>query len=90
MTKTGKKRYICSFVKKDSNGISEPHVVVIAAHNSIIARAILCEKYNVVNNDIPKDHYYTNDIEGIKTIRLSDTNVYEGETENDSFNDNNS
>lgn len=86
MTRTGNKRYICSFVK-EVDGELKPNVVVIAAANNIIAAAKLCEKYGVVNHQIPKELHRANSEEGIKTIRLSETNTYEGETEDESFSD---
>ena len=82
--RTGKKRYICSFIKV-VDGTLKPRVVVIAAHNNIIARAALCEKYGVKNIMIDKDRVRLNSEEGIKTIRLSDTNVYEGEESHENF-----
>jgi hypothetical protein len=81
MVRTGRKRYICSFVKKNVDGILKPNVVVIAATNEVIARAQLRAKYNVPNVAI-KDNC---DKEGVKTIRLSETNTYEGEAEGDNF-----
>lgn len=81
MTRTGNKRYICSFVKEDENGELKPNVVVVAAPNSLIARAVLCEKYKVKNKSASRN----NTEEGVKTIRESDTNKYEGETEDESF-----
>ena len=79
------KRYICSFVK-EVDGKLKPNVVVIVAPNNIIARAILCEQYSVKNIMLPGDRTWRNDMLGIKTIRLSDTNTYvddEGNTSND-------
>jgi len=71
----GNKRYICSFVKEIVGGF-QPNVVVIAASNNVLARALLCEQYNVVNTMIEKDRQWLNAEAGIKTIRLSDTNTY--------------
>lgn len=88
MTRTGKKRFICSFVKKMSDGELKPNVVVIAADNSIVAKALLCQTYGVVNKEIPKERHWANDTEGIKKIRQAETNVYEGESEGDNFGDN--
>jgi hypothetical protein len=79
-----KKRYICSFVKQTKEGM-KPNVVVVAASNNVVARAVLCERYGVRNADIPKENFHRNDVEGIKTIRLSETNVYEGESINENF-----
>jgi hypothetical protein len=74
---TDNKRYICSFVKK-VDGVLKPNVVVIAASNNIIAAAKLCETYDVVNHQIPREFHHSNNQEGIKTIRLAETNTYEG------------
>jgi len=70
------KRYYCSFVKKTEDGELKPNVVVITAPNSTVARAILCYQHGVVNIIIPEERRWWNDREGIKTIRLSDTNTY--------------
>ena len=75
-TRTGDKRYICSFVKLNADGELKPNVVVIAASNQLMAKAKLCESYGVKNVFIDKDKVRLNSEEGIKTIRLSDTNVY--------------
>ena len=83
MTRTGNKRYICSFVKKDDHGELKPHVVVVAAVGPIIARAILCQKYGAINKPAGRD----NKQEGIKTIREAETNTYEGEPEGENFSD---
>ena len=83
MTRTGKKRYICSFVKKDNQGELKPNVVVVAAMGPIIARAIICQKYGVINKPAARD----NSEEGIKTIREVETNTYEGESEDENFSD---
>lgn len=81
MVRTGKLRYICSFVLKNKTGRLVPNVVVITATNEVMARAQLCSQYSVPNVAI-KDNF---DKEGIKKIRLSDTNRYEGEPEGDDF-----
>ena len=81
MVRTGKRRYICSFVLKNEEDRLVPNVVVIIATNEVIARAQLCLKYNVPNVAIENNF----DREGIKKIRLSDTNRYEGEPEGDDF-----
>jgi len=77
MERTGDKRYICSFVKKVGNEL-KPNVVVIAAPNNIVARAKLCEQYGVLNIQINIDRLRLNEEEGIKDIRLSETNTYVG------------
>ncbi len=79
-----KKRYICSFVK-NINGELKPNVVVVAASNSLMAKVLLCKRYEVKNVDIPKERHKLNDMEGIKTIRIAETNVYEGGSVNDNF-----
>jgi hypothetical protein len=81
MVRTGRLRYICSFVLKNKAGRLVPNVVVITATNDLMARAQLCSQYGVPNVAI-KDNF---DKEGIKKIRLSDTNRYEGEPEGDDF-----
>lgn len=83
-TENRKKRYICSFVEK-VDGVLKPNVVVIAAHNNIIAKALLCEKYGVRNHEIDKNRLRLNLEEGIKSIRLAETNVYEGGSINENF-----
>jgi len=81
MTRTGKKRYICSYVKRDNkDGELKPNVVVVAAANPILARVILCQQYGAVDKSIRN-----NNEEGIKTIRQAETNIYEGEMESESF-----
>lgn len=82
MERRGNKRYICSFVKKINNELV-PNVVVICASNNIVARAKLCQKYNVLNVMIDKEKSYTE--EGIKNIRVSETNTYEGEESRENF-----
>jgi len=89
-SKTGSKRYICSFVKLNADGELKPNVVVIAAPNQLIARAKLCEKYKVKNISIDKNRLRLNAEEGIKTIRVSDTNVYVGGNFDDGFESDNS
>ena len=69
------KRYICSFVKKINNEFI-PNVVVIIASNLILARAVLVDIYGVNNVMVDKDQAWRNNVEGIKTIRLSETNTY--------------
>lgn len=88
-TSERKKRYICSFVTKIDKKFV-PNVVVIAASNNIIARALLCKRYGVKNIDIPTSKRHSYDMEGINSIRLSETNVYEGGSVNDNFVDNDS
>jgi len=82
--KTGKKRFICSFVKL-IDGKLIPDVVVIPASNNIIARADLCQRYGVKNLMIDRDRLRDNAEEGIKTIRLAETNTYEGDTSHENF-----
>lgn len=82
MTRTGRRRYICSFVKADKDGKLRPNVVVIAASSKLLARIKLCQEYEVKNVDgLPR----SNKKEGIKSIREAETNKYEGETESESF-----
>ena len=71
----GNKRYICSFVK-EVDGEMKPNVVVVIAPNNVVARAILIQDYNVVDETIPTERLWWNDQPGIKTIRLSETNTY--------------
>ena len=82
-----KKRYICTFVKKDQNGEFKPNVVVVAAHNETLAQAILCETYNVPTKFIQRAETGEYDKEGIRTIRLAETNTYEGGSEHENFRD---
>lgn len=84
----GDKRYICSFVKKLDDDTFMPQVVVVAAPNNIIARAILCERYGAKNEMIDDNRRQLNDQEGIKSIRLSETNTYVDERENQNDLDN--
>lgn len=73
------KRYICSIVKK-VDGEFKPNVVVIPALNETVARAKLCIAYDIPDT-VPEYKYvsgkYTG--EGIKSIRLSETNTYDTE-----------
>lgn len=71
---TGKKRYICSFVK-EVDGELKPNVVVIAATNNVIARTLLCNHHGVLNVMLKESRM--NNKAGIKSIRLSDNNVFE-------------
>jgi len=81
-----KKRYICTFVKKNQNGEFIPNVIVIPAHNEILAQAILCETYRVpsefIKRSYSRDEY---EKEGIRTIRLAETNTYEGGSPYENF-----
>ena len=80
------KRYICSFVK-EVDGELKPNVVVVIAPNNVVAKAVLCQQYEVEDRSIPSDRAWRNDQAGIKTIRLSDTNTYvddEGNISHDS------
>jgi len=86
----GDKRYICSFVEKLKDGSYMPRVVVIAAPNNIIARAILCEKHGAKNEMIDPNRLQLNADEGIKTIRLSETNTYVDDRLNENDLDNGS
>lgn len=74
-----KKRFICTFVKKNQNGEFKSNVVVIAAHNELLAEAILCETYDIPNKIVKETSINGYDKEGIRTIRLAETNTYEGE-----------
>lgn len=57
------------------DGELKPNVIVVAAANNIVARAKLCKEHGVKN--VVLDDPRSNNAEGIKTIRLSDTNVWE-------------
>jgi hypothetical protein len=83
--RTGKKRYICSFYKRNSDGIIKPNVVVVAAVNDLIARIKLCQDYGIPNHSLTSKEKAERSREGIKTIRLSETNKYEGELEYENF-----
>jgi hypothetical protein len=84
--RTGKKRYISSFIKKNKNGELAPNVVVVTAHNEVLAKATLCTKYDIPNIPVKRNER-TGEYgsEGIKSIRLSETNTYEGMLEGDVF-----
>ncbi len=82
-----KKRYICTFVKKDQNGEFKPNVIVIAAHNEILAQAIICETYHVPAKFIKRADTGDYDKEGLRTIRLAETNTYEEESPHENFRD---
>lgn len=85
--RTGDKRYICSFVK-EIDGVFKPNVVVIEAPNNIIARVKLCEKHGVLNVPIDKRYQDIYKEEGIKDVRLSETNTYVGgQGDDDDFSD---
>jgi len=83
-----RKRYICSFVKKTDDGKLKPNVVVVVASNPIMARAVLCEIYEPLNVTLKGSDALNNKAEGIKSIRESETNKYEGVKEGDDFSDN--
>lgn len=80
-----KKRYICTYVKhidKQYKG----NVVVVCAHNELLAKAVLCEENNippVIIKSSPGEH----NTEGIISIRLAETNTYEGDSTYDNFRD---
>ena len=76
---TGKKRYVCSFVK-EVDGEHKPNVVVVAASNNVIARAVLVEQYGVLNVMLKEDHRM-NCKAGIKSIRLAENNTFEKKEE---------
>lgn len=86
--RTGKKRYICSFIKYNEKGELKPNVVVVAARNDVIARALLNLQHGAVNKTVKPNNYGDYTEEGIKSIRLSETNTYEGEPEGDCFDSN--
>lgn len=80
-----KKRYICTFKKKDNNGELKGNLVVIAAHNEVLAQAILCETKNIPATKIKPNKYGDYVAEGIISIRLSETNTYEGDSDYENF-----
>jgi len=82
-----KKRYICTFAKKNAKGELTPNLVVIAASNDIMAKAMLCEKYQIPSVFIKPNNIGDYNEEGIKSIRLSETNVYEGGSPDENFRD---
>ena len=85
MSRTGKKRYVCSFLKKDRTGKIKPNVVVIAATNDVTAKVILCQQEDIPSLMLSGKEQYERDKEGIKRIRLCETNTYEGESEDENF-----
>jgi len=80
-----KKRFICTFVKKNQNGEFKPNVVVIAAHNEVLAEAVLCETYGIPPTVVKKNSDEMYNHEGIRTIRLAETNTYEGGSIHENF-----
>lgn len=87
MSRTGNKRHICCYVQEDKKGNFNPHVVVVAAPNLALARAKLCVQHKVRNHDIGKERKEKYTEGGIRTIRVCETNIYEGEKEEDNFSD---
>lgn len=73
------KRYICSIVRK-VDGKFKPDVVVISALNELYAKMKLCITYNIPDV-IPEYKYVSSEYlgEGIKSIRISETNTYDTE-----------
>jgi hypothetical protein len=75
MGSNDKKRYMCSFVKRKGEEFL-PNVVVIQASNNVAARAMLCLKYGVPNVTIDKRYRDRYTEEGVKDVRLCETNTY--------------
>jgi len=86
--RTGKKRYICSFIKKNEIGDCKPNVIVVSALNEIFAKVLLCNTHNIPNVKITPNKHGDYLTEGIKSIRVSETNTYDGQTETDNFSGN--
>ena len=82
-----KKRYICSFVKKNEDGEFKPDVIVIPAHNELLALVALVEKHKIPSKKVKRLSDGNYHEEGIKTIRLSETNTFEGGSSHDNFSD---
>lgn len=80
-----KKRYICTYVKKIDNQY-KGNVVVVCAHNDVMAKVVLCEQYNIPPVLI-KNGYGEHSVEGIISIRQAETNLYEGGSVYDNFSD---
>ena len=60
-------------------------MVVIAAHNELLAQAELCERYNVPPVSVKRINFDEYDKEGVRMVRLAETNVYEGDSSNENF-----
>lgn len=74
-----KKRYICTFVKKDEKSDEfKGNLVVVAANNDVMAQVILCRTQNIPPVKIIPIYGKPYTEEGYKSIRLSETNTYEG------------
>jgi hypothetical protein len=80
-----KKRYICTYVKLIDNQY-KGNVVVVCAHNDVMAKAILCEQYRIPAQQV-KTCAGEYKAEGIKSIRLAETNLYEGGSVHENFSD---
>lgn len=80
-----KKRYICTYVKLIDNQY-KGNVVVVCAHNDLLAKTTLCEQYGIPPVMI-KSSIGEHSREGIISIRLAETNTYEGASINDNFSD---
>lgn len=77
------KRYICSIVRR-VDGVYKADVVVVAEKSVPAARALVCDKYSIPNVQAPYNYVssvYTG--EGIRSIRVAETNTYD--TENPEF-----
>ena len=86
--KRKKKRYICTYVKKNNHNQYKGNVVVVLAHNDVGARVALCEQYGIPAVTIKSSMYtYEYTHEGIVSIRLAETNTYEGGSLDDNFSD---
>ena len=62
------------------------NVVVVCAHNDTTAKAILCQQYGVPPTNV-LSRYGEHTCEGVISIRLAETNTYEGGDINDNFSD---
>lgn len=79
-----RKRYICTFVKKEGGKFIEK-VCVVAAHGESLARKEVSEKHSVTVKNAKHDEYGNYTDEGIKTIRVMETNTYEGGSTYENF-----
>lgn len=88
MNNLRKKRYYCTYVKLLEDKTFKVFVTVIAAESEEQVFNLLCSKFNIPKKYIPSNHFGEYKEEGIVKIRLSDTNVYEGESVHNNFRSN--
>lgn len=79
------KRYICTYLKKQENGEFKFFSSVICETSERRASTALSKKYDIPNKPIVCDIYGNYKEEGIKTVRLLETNTYVGGSIHDNF-----